>query len=497
MSLRTGLPGSRALRAAPLRVRLVAGFVLVMFAVLAAAGSFVYWRVQVDLDQTLDNTLSTQASELRHALQASPGHPAQALAGLTGDSRTASSQVLDGAGRVLARTGSAPAASLLRHEQSLTSRHSQTKYNVGELFGPARRRLRVLAYLAAPGPRGQRSFVVTAVPLAQRDEALRELLAQLAVANLAALALASAVGYRLARAALLPVERYRSQAEQVTGGATGIRLDVPDGADDEISRLGHTLNRMLSAQERAGAAQRQFLADASHELRTPLAILSSEVELALRRPRTNAELEGTLRDVAVDTHRLTQLANQLLDLEHSDTARRPGPPDPSIDVCPAMQRAAQRGRALLHDGDADRSVEARTAPGLRVSATDNELDQILGNLIDNAVLHGNGDIHLEADRVATQTGVPTVRLTVHDGGVAIDPAFVPNAIDRFRRQDASRNGTGSGLGLSLVHSITRSLGGELRMCTHQQHHAYPPEQHQDLACQHAPQGTTMTVLLPG
>jgi len=70
------------LRAAPLRVRLVAGFALVMLAVLAAAGSFVYWRVQVDLDRTLDNTLSAQANELRQALQTDPQSPASALASL-------------------------------------------------------------------------------------------------------------------------------------------------------------------------------------------------------------------------------------------------------------------------------------------------------------------------------------------------------------------------------------------------------------------------------
>jgi len=483
------------LRAAPLRVRLVAGFALVMFAVLAAAGSFVYWRVQVDLDRTLDNTLSAQANELRQALRANPGRPGSALARLSADSRAASSQVIDNTGRVLARTGNAPQASLLRHQGALTATHPQTEYNVGELLGPARQRLRVLAYRMQSGTRKETSFVVTAVPLGQRDEALRELLAQLAVANLAALATASAVGYRLARAALLPVERYRSQAEQVAGGATGIRLDVPEETDDEISRLGHTLNRMLSAQEQAGAAQRQFLADASHELRTPLAILSGEVELALRRPRTNAELERTLRNVAVDTHRLTQLANQLLDLEHANTLHARPHTHPAADVLPLVQRAVLRARALLRDGD--RAVNGRTAPGARAAATDTQLDQILGNLVDNAVLHGAGDIRIEADSLTTATGAAKVHLTVHDHGADIDGAFVPYAVDRFRREDSARKGVGSGLGLSLVHSLTRTLGGEVRMCTHQQHHTYPPVLHPEVTCHHNPEGTTLTVVLPG
>jgi len=219
MSRRADVRRGLTLRAAPLRVRLVAGFALVMLAVLAAAGSFVYWRVQVDLDRTLDNTLSAQANELRQALQRNPQSPASALAGLSGDSRVASSQVVDPTGHVLARTVNAPETSLLRRQSSLTATHPQTEYNVGEFLGPAGRRLRVLAYRMAAVNRSQPLFVVTTVPLGQRDEALRELFAQLAVANLAALAIASAVGYRLARAALLPVERYRSQAEEITAGA--------------------------------------------------------------------------------------------------------------------------------------------------------------------------------------------------------------------------------------------------------------------------------------
>ncbi len=485
------------LRAAPLRVRLVAGFALVMLAVLSAAGSFVYWRVQVDLDRTLDNTLSAQANELRQALQTNPQSPASALASLSGESRVASSQVVDPTGHVLARTGNAPATSLLRRQSSLSPTHPQTEYNVGELLGPAGRRLRVLAYRLPAVNRSQPVFIVTTVPLGQRDEALRELLAQLAVANLAALAIASAVGYRLARAALLPVERYRGQAEEITAGATGIRLDVPDGTDDEISRLGHTLNQMLSALEQAGTAQRQFLADASHELRTPLAILSGEVELALRRPRSNAELEGTLRDVAVDTHRLTHLANQLLDLEHANAphVRTGAGARPAADLHAAVQRAVLRGQAVREDDR--RALHVRATHGLRVVGTDTQLDQVLGNLVDNAVLHGAGNIGVDADRVTTAGGAAATRLTVHDEGVAVAASFVPYAIDRFRRADPARTGGGSGLGLSLVHSLARSLGGELRLCTSGQHHTYLPVQFPDVPCTHLAAGTTVTVVLPG
>lgn len=60
------------LRRAPLRVRLAAGFVAVMLAVLAAAGAFVYWRVEVALDRSLNNDLDRQSADLQHALTSHP-----------------------------------------------------------------------------------------------------------------------------------------------------------------------------------------------------------------------------------------------------------------------------------------------------------------------------------------------------------------------------------------------------------------------------------------
>jgi two-component system, OmpR family, sensor kinase len=93
-------------------------------------------------------------------------------------------------------------------------------------------------------------------------------------------------GYLLARAALQPVERYRTEAARIAAGATGVRLAVSDTAHDEVARLGHTLNDMLTALETALERERRFINDASHELRTPLTLLSTELEPALRRPRT-------------------------------------------------------------------------------------------------------------------------------------------------------------------------------------------------------------------
>ena len=476
------------LRRAPLRVRLAAGFVAVMLAVLAAAGAFVYWRVEVALDRSLDNDLDRQSADLQHALSSRPRSPRDALATLPG--ATVLDQVLDADGTVLASTPAAAGPSLLRGRDRNAARLHAVGYDAGHLLLDDDHRLRVHAY-PVPSTGGRQVVAVAAVRLAQRDEALRELLAQLTVANLAALAIASLVGYRLARAALQPVDTYRLQAEQIAGGATGVRLDVPSSTDDEITRLGHTLNRMLTAQERAASQQRQFLADASHELRSPLTLLTSEVELALRRPRTAAEHEQTLRHIGEDTRRLVHLADQLLHLERS-VNDLPHQALTSTDLRSAVGRAARRGTSALTG--TPREVAVGELAGVQVAASAEQLDLVLGNLVDNAVTHGGGTV-----RMTAVTADRHVLLQISDEGPGLPDDLVPHAIDRFRRADTARTTAGSGLGLALVHRVLSGLGGELRLCTAGTHHRYAPILPTAIPCTHpatALRGTTVTAALP-
>jgi len=82
---------------------------------------------------------------------------------------------------------------------------------------------------------------------------------------------------------------------------------VPADSDDEIGPLGHTPNTMLAALEAALERERRFVNNASHELRTPLTLLSGELELPMRRPRTPAELATTIKATAADTADLIRL----------------------------------------------------------------------------------------------------------------------------------------------------------------------------------------------
>jgi len=454
-----------------------------MAVLLALVSAFVVWRVRIALDHRLDQDVHTQADDLVHAVRRLP--PAKALSALRDEARDA--QILDARGQALASGPGIPVGvPLLTPAQARSATTRAETSHRGNLL-TRRGALRILA-LPVHG-RGGAAIAVMAVRLDQRDEALRELLAQLAVGNGIALLLTSALGYRLARAALDPVERYRARAERITHGAAGLRLEVPDAPSDELTKLGDTLNEMIEALERAAERQKNFIDDASHELRTPLAALSAEIGVTLRKPRTTEEYEAALRRLAATTTQLTDLTETLLALGALGSEISTLEPLPAGEL---LAHAASRARAQLQTNE--RAVHA-DSPQVLLEGDRVLLESALGNLAENAVRHGRGDITLSAIPAGDNS---YVMVSVRDEG-SIDPAFVVHAAERFRQGHESRTSGGAGLGLALVDAIAIAHGGQLRICSGATHHAQPASTAWigRIPCSHAETGTTVTLYLPG
>ncbi len=453
----------------PIRVRLVAGFSLAMLVLLTAAGSFVFWRVEFALDRSLEREVSRATTALAPLVRDGK---------VTDDNAVASAgvtyQVLDRDGGLLSGSSGRRVVSV---EEARAAATDPVAVDVGSLLPPSDRPMRGL--LTRLGG-GSHDLLLVAVPRDQRDEALRELLLQLGLTGLVTLLVTSAIGYRLAGAALAPVERYRRQAAEIASGATGVRLDVPVERSDEVTRLGATLNQMLAALEGAVEAERRFVEDASHELRTPITLLRSRVQLARRRERSVADHEEVLGELEADIGRLGTLAERLLELGTTT----PLAPRPAVDLVPSLARLVERRRVL----DPDLDVELATVAGPVLVGHGDDLDRVVENLVDNAARHGRPPIAIELHVKDTWA-----RVVVSDAGAGMDEEMLGRAPERFARSAEARGRPGSGLGLSLVLALVVEAGGELRLCAAGRHESFGRAV--DWECAHDDR-MTVSVLVP-
>lgn len=430
----------------PLRVRVTLVFAGAMAVVLAGIGLFLYLRLGVELDRTIEQSLRSRAGDVGALIEQADAGLAQSGRSPLTEQGENLAQILDAQGHVVDSTPSLRDRPLL--SESALRRALQGTTMLTNSVGDDGARL-----LATPvTAQDRRLVVVVGAPLEDRDEAVRNLGSLLLVGGPVALLLAALAGFVALTAALRPVESMRRRAAAIHDAAPGQRLPVPP-ADDEIGRLGATLNAMLARLEEAFARERTFVSDASHELRTPLAILKAELELALRGGRTTDELEAALRSAAEETDRLVQLAEDLLVIARSDQGRLPIRTE---DIRLDDLLEVVRERFLRRAGDRDADLVVDGPGGLTVAADPLRLEQALGNLLDNALRHGGRHIRLSA-----AASGDAVELHVRDDGPGFPPAFIDSAFERFTRADSARGRGGAGLGLAIVDAIARAHGGRV------------------------------------
>jgi signal transduction histidine kinase len=205
--------------------------------------------------------------------------------------------------------------------------------------------------------------------------------------------------------------------------------------------------------QQAFEAQRRFVANASHELRTPLTLERALVEVALADPNPSIDsLRGTCERVLASSRQQEQLIDALLTLARGQAGlERHEEVDLGELACELLSAAAPRlsGPRL--------SVHSELAPAV-VSGDRALLERLIGNLIDNAIVHNRegGEITIE-----TGTAEGVAHLRVANSGARIPPERVAELTEPFRRLDQERTGPGLGLGLSIVRAIANAHGASL------------------------------------
>ena len=305
-----------------------------------------------------------------------------------------------------------------------------------------------LLFTAVPIVRGEAR--VGAVRVTQSVDAIdrrvrRDVLGLVGI-GLIALVLGLAFAWVLAGTLARPLQHLAAAARRVESGDLEARAQ-PEGSAEHRD-VAHAFNDMTKRLGQVLEAQRQFVTNASHQLRTPLTGLRLRLEAASLKagPELAAELEAAEREV----ERLARLLTALLTLAREGDRPRARA---AVSLATAVEqaherwsdRAAQGGHGLLHECR-DEAV---------AQASEEDLAIVLDNLIENALNYSpGGTVTVECGRAAGD-----VYLAVLDEGPGLEPGEEDRVFERFARGSGGRQSAGTGLGLAMVATLARRLGG--------------------------------------
>ncbi len=256
---------------------------------------------------------------------------------------------------------------------------------------------------------------------------------------------------------MAPVERLISDLEAIQDGRSLHRRLPVESDENELDRLSHTINSMMSRLETSFAGLRRFTADASHELKTPLTVLRADIERVMQSPQLADDQLPAIEEALAETARMSDLVDSLLTLARADEGRFDIHRE-DIALHDLVMDVVETATILGEDAGVQVVVE-RVDP-LSFEGDPVRLRQLFLNLITNAVKYtsrgGTVTLFLEdrGDHAA---------FVVSDTGIGIAAADLPYIFDRFWRVDRARSrGSergGVGLGLAIAQWIAHAHGG--------------------------------------
>jgi two-component system, OmpR family, sensor kinase len=322
------------------------------------------------------------------------------------------------------------------------------------------------------GPRT--SIIVVGKPITRELDDLARLGGQLTASGCLALVVGLAGGWLISRGIVTPIARISTTAGAISAANLSGRI-VTDRLDTELVGLAQVLNQMFTRLEDEFSRQSRFTADASHELRTPLALLCSQIELSLKRPRSADEYREALETCRRAAERMRSLTDSLLTLARADSGRLALSLQP-VGLAELLAETVEMFEKTAEDNQVRLTVEPHDVP-VMVQGDPIFLSRVLANLLSNALRHTPTGGSVD---VLFGTRDHDAWFSVTDTGSGIPLNDQPRIFERFFRADKarSRSSGGSGLGLAICKSIVDAHGGAI-------------------SCTSIPgQGTSFTVRLP-
>lgn len=275
--------------------------------------------------------------------------------------------------------------------------------------------------------------------------------------SICALFLSGLIGYSLASFLLKPLKELKLTMDDVALHGFNQELIVPHDNEDEIGELIAVYESMMSKLKSSFEQQQQFMADASHELRTPLQIIEGHLSLLHRwGKKDTVVLDESLGIALHEVKQLKLLIDEMLELARGE----------QIDEYPVTNIVDQTQKVIKEISvvHSSASIEHITPSGgeIDVQISSNAYQQIIRNLLMNAILYSKGTAHIEISYFKTHS---TVKIHVKDAGIGISKEHLDKVFDRFYRVDTSRSRDigGSGLGLSIVKMLIEHAKGTIQV----------------------------------
>jgi signal transduction histidine kinase len=437
--------------------RIALAILVSVWAILVAGCATAYLTIRWVLIDQLDRSLETRASALPELKRlsggagddeprstAAPGG-GEGLATFRGDRYV----IRDAAGKTLSPVAGGLADSNVRR----VSAQFMTLSN-----GRRLRSVTLEAHVRGPGGAVTPVWIVFQSSAESLFQTLRTLATSLTVFGVAAGVLTALVALWVSRRALRPLHATADVIGTIDSSNLHRRIEV-GRLPPELKPMATRLNEMLARLETDYARRQQFLADASHELRTPVAALVTAAEVSLRHPRDGAAYRETLESCLSDARLLRRLVERLMEQCRADTFTHDEKPQ-ETEVSDLLHACADQA-AVIADPRRVR-VTRVFSDGIWMTTQPRRLRSVVTNLLSNAVEYNRpgGSVELAADVLEE-----SLQIVVRDTGPGIDPRHIPHLFEPFYRADESRSHEAGhlGLGLSLVQSHVKAMGGEIRV----------------------------------
>lgn len=278
----------------------------------------------------------------------------------------------------------------------------------------------------------------------------------LGYALLSGMAASIVLGYFMSRSLTRPIEDISRAAGSFAKGDFASRTAVT--GDSEIGKLGEVFNSMANSLARIEQNRRDFLANITHEIRTPIAAIQAMAE-ALHDGVAGPELQNRyLETIVGQTRQMDKLVQELLDLAQLEAGELKII-NIKLDISEQLASVCERFLPMLTEKNICLEV-LESKDEVFVAADPMRLEQVMNNLVTNAVRHSppGSVINIKADK-----GASFVTVSVIDHGEGIAAEDLPHIWERFYRAEKSRSrsGGGSGIGLAVTRQLVIAMGGDI------------------------------------